>query len=150
MALYECVMIARQDISGAQVDALTEQFTGILTANGGAVKKKEYWGLRNLAYRIKKNRKGHYILLNIDSPAPAVLEMERNMRLSEDVLRFMTVRVDELEEGPSAILSNKGERGEGREGRGERGEGRGDRGEGRGEGRGRRRDDERADFDGEE
>jgi small subunit ribosomal protein S6 len=128
VALYETVLIARQDISVAQVEALTEQFTGVLTAQGGAVRKTEYWGLKSLAYRIKKNRKGHYVLFNIDSAAPAVLEMERTMRLNEDVLRFQTVRVDELEEGLSAMMQNKGER----DGRRRRDEGDGD-GMGRGD-----------------
>ncbi|MDX2101042.1 MAG: 30S ribosomal protein S6 [Alphaproteobacteria bacterium] len=110
MALYETILIARQDISAAQVEALTEQFTGVLTEQGGAVTKTEYWGLKSLAYRIKKNRKGHYVLFNIDGPPAAVLEMERTMRINEDVLRFMSVRVDELEEGPSAMMQNKGDR----------------------------------------
>jgi small subunit ribosomal protein S6 len=108
MALYENVFIARQEISGAQVDALSDQFTAVLTENGGAVKKKEYWGLKSLAYRIKKNRKGHYVLLNIEAPPAAVHEMERQMRINEDILRFLTVRVDELEEGPSAMLQSRG------------------------------------------
>jgi small subunit ribosomal protein S6 len=112
MAFYECVYIARQDISSNQVDSLNETFSSIITGNGGTVTKTEYWGLRNLTYRIKKNRKGHYVLLNIDAPYSAVAEMERQMRLHEDVLRHLTVRVDELEEGPSAMLQNKGDRGD--------------------------------------
>lgn len=124
MALYECVFIARQDISSAQAETLAETFSGIITDNGGTVSKKEYWGLRNLTYRIRKNRKGHYVLLNIDAPSPAVQEMERVMKINEDVIRLMTVRVEELEEGPSAILTSRGER-EG--GRGDREGGRGDR-----------------------
>jgi small subunit ribosomal protein S6 len=108
MAFYENVFIARQEISAAQVDALADQFTTVLTENGGAVKKKEYWGLKSLAYRIKKNRKGHYVLLNIDAPPAAVHEMERQMRINEDILRFLTVRVDELEEGQSAMLQSRG------------------------------------------
>jgi small subunit ribosomal protein S6 len=129
MPLYENIFIARQDISTAQTEALTEAFAAIIAENGGEVSKKEYWGLKNIAFRIKKNRKGHYVLMNINAPAPAVLEMERNMRLNEDVLRHMTIRVDELEEGPSAMLQNRGERSDrpGR-GRGEYGdEDRGDR-----------------------
>ena len=102
MALYENVFIARQDVPATQVEALTNQFAELVTAQGGTVSKKEYWGLRSLAFRIKKNRKGHYVLMNIDAPAAAVLEMERNMRIHEDVLRHLTVRVDALEEGPSA------------------------------------------------
>ncbi|MEZ5666216.1 MAG: 30S ribosomal protein S6 [Alphaproteobacteria bacterium] len=117
MALYECVYIARQDISSNQVDSLNETFSGVIGANGGTVAKTEYWGLRNLSYRIKKNRKGHYVLMNIDAPHPAVAEMERQMSLHEDVLRHMTIRVDELEEGPSAMMQNRGERGD-RGGRG--------------------------------
>ena len=101
MSLYESVFIARQEISPQQADALAETFSNIITENGGTVGKKENWGLKSLAFRIKKNRKGHYILLNIDGPSSAINEMERQMRLQEDVIRFLTVRVDELEEGPS-------------------------------------------------
>src|SRR5258708_19649616 len=114
MQFYENVFIARQDMSAAQVEALADTFTGIVAAQGGQVTKREYWGLRNLAYRIKKNRKGHYILFNLDAPPPAVNELERNMRINEDVLRYITVRVDALEEGPSAVMQNRG-RGEERE-----------------------------------
>jgi small subunit ribosomal protein S6 len=108
MPFYENVFIARQDISAAQVEALADTFTGIVAAQGGSVTKREYWGLRNLAYRIKKNRKGHYILFNLDAPPPAVNELERNMRINEDVLRYITVRVEALEEGPSAVMQNRG------------------------------------------
>src|SRR5215469_8777781 len=101
MPLYENVFIARQDISGAQVDTLADQFTQLIADHGGEVKKRENWGLRNLAYRMNKNRKGHYVLFNIDAPAPAIAELERTMRINEDVLRYLTIRVDELEEGPS-------------------------------------------------
>jgi small subunit ribosomal protein S6 len=104
MPFYENVFIARQDISAAQADTLAETFSNVITENGGKVTKKENWGLRNIAYRIKKNRKGHYILLNIDAPPAAVLEMERQMRISEDILRYLTTRVEELEEGPSAMM----------------------------------------------
>ena len=104
MPYYECVFIARQDIATPQVEALATTFTEIITAQGGKVTKTEPWGLRNLAYRINKNKKGHYVLMNLDAPPAAVAEMERNMRLHEDVLRFMTVSVDKLEEGPSAML----------------------------------------------
>ena len=134
MSLYENVFIVRQDISGAQVDALADTFTQLLTDNGGEVKKREYWGLRNLAYRMRKNRKGHYILLNIDAPPPAVAELERTMRINEDVIRYLTIRVDALDEGPSVIMQSRGSRddrqrrgsgerdrfGEGREGIAER------------------------------
>jgi small subunit ribosomal protein S6 len=108
MPFYENVFIARQDISAAQVEALADTFTGIVSAQGGQVTKREYWGLRNLAYRIKKNRKGHYVLFNLDAPPPAVNELERNMRINEDVLRYITVRVEALEEGPSAVMQNRG------------------------------------------
>jgi small subunit ribosomal protein S6 len=126
MPLYESVLIARQDISTTQVEALTEEVVALLVANGGSVSKKEFWGLRNLTYRIKKNRKGHYVLLNIDAPAAAVIEMERVLRFNEDVLRTMTVRVEELEEGQSAVLLQKNERAE-RGPRGPRGGGRRER-----------------------
>ncbi len=117
MPLYESVYIARPDISAAQVEALTDSLSKILEENGGKVTKNEYWGLKSLAYRIKKNRKGHYSLMNIEAPAAALSEMERNMRLNEDVLRYMSIRVDEHEEGPSVMMQNKGGR-DGREGRG--------------------------------
>ncbi|WP_096702241.1 30S ribosomal protein S6 [Magnetospirillum sp. 15-1] len=107
MSLYECVFIARQDISAPQVEALTEELSNIITQGGGSVSKKEYWGLRNIAYRVKKNRKGHYVLINIDAPSAAVKEMERQMSINEDVLRTLTIRVEELEEGPSAMMQSK-------------------------------------------
>jgi small subunit ribosomal protein S6 len=110
MPLYENVFIARQDISGAQVDALADTFTQLIADQGGEVKKRENWGLRNIAYRISKNRKGHYVLFNIDAPAPAIAELERTMRINEDVLRYLTIRVDELEEGPSPVMLNRGSR----------------------------------------
>ncbi|CAO3446027.1 small subunit ribosomal protein S6 [Azospirillum oryzae] len=118
MALYECVLIARQDISAAQAEQLSEQFAQIVRDNGGTIAKSEYWGLKTLTYKIKKNRKGHYTLFNIDAPAAAVAEMERNMSISEDVLRFMTVRVDALDANPSAMMQSRNERGE----RGDRGD----------------------------
>ena len=118
MPFYENVFIARQDVTTAQVEALTELFAGIITAQGGNVTKREYWGLKSLSYRVRKNRKGHYTLLNIDAPAAAVIEMERQMRIHEDVLRQLTVRVDELEEGPSAMMQSKG--GRDRDDRGDR------------------------------
>lgn len=112
MSLYECVFIARQDIAAPQVEALSDEMANIISAEGGQVTKREYWGLRNIAYRIKKNRKGHYVLFNVDAPFAAVKEMGRQMSISEDVLRCLTVRVDELEEGPSAVMSNKNQRDE--------------------------------------
>ena len=110
MPLYENVFIARQDISGTQVDALADTFTQLIGEQGGEVKKREYWGLRNLSYRMKKNRKGHYVLLNIDAPAAAISELERTMRINEDVLRYLTLRVETLEEGPSPVMQNRGSR----------------------------------------
>lgn len=110
MPLYENVFIARPDISATQVEALTENMSNIIKENGGNVTKTEYWGLKNLAYRIKKSRKGHYSLLNIDAPAEALKELERNMRINEDVIRYLSVRVDELEEGPSAAMQTRGGR----------------------------------------
>src|ERR1700744_899686 len=110
MPLYENVFIARQDISGAQAEALADQFTQLIADQGGEVKKRENWGLRNLAYRMNKNRKGHYVLFNIDAPAPAIAELERTMRINEDVLRYLTIRVDEHEEGPSPIMLTRGSR----------------------------------------
>ena len=107
MPFYENVFIARQDISSAQAEALTEQFATLIAEQGGKVTKKEQWGLRNIAYRIKKNRKGHYVLMNIEATGAAVTEMERQMRINEDVLRYLTVRVDALEEGPSAMLQSR-------------------------------------------
>ena len=107
MPLYEHVFLSRQDASAQQVEELTAQLSGVVGGLGGKVTKNEYWGLKSLSYRIKKNRKAHYSLLNIDAPAPAVAEMERQERINEDILRFMTVRVDELEEGPSAMLQKR-------------------------------------------
>jgi small subunit ribosomal protein S6 len=110
MPLYESVIIARQDISSTQVDALVDALTAVIVEGGGEVKKREYWGLRTLSFRIKKNRKGHYVLLNLDAPPAAVVEMERTMGINEDVLRFMSVRVEALEEGPSAVMQSRGSR----------------------------------------
>ena len=107
MALYEHVLIARQDISAQQAEALNDQLKAMLEEQGGKVAKIEYWGLRNLAYRINKNRKGHYSLLAIDAPAPAVKEMERQLSLNEDVLRFLTTRQDELDLELSPILARR-------------------------------------------
>ena len=139
MALYEHVFLARQDVTAQQVEAMTETYKAVIEANGGAVTKVEYWGVKTLAYRIKKNRKAHYALFNLDAPAAAVAEMERQMAINEDVIRFMTVRVEELEEGPSAMLQRRD-----REDRPDRGE-RGDRGPRR-----RDREDGDAGVEGEE
>ena len=110
MALYEHVFLTRQDAAPTQVDALTEQYKALLASNGGKVTKSEYWGLKSLTYRIKKNRKAHYTLFNIDAPSAAVQEMERQMSISEDVIRFMTVRVEALEDGPSAQMRRREDR----------------------------------------
>ncbi len=110
MPLYEHTIIARQDISPQQVDTMVEDVTKLLEEQGGSVRKTEYWGLRNLAYRIKKNRKGHYAFFGVDAPAEAMHELERRLRINEDVLRYMTVRVDDIEEGPSPILAKREER----------------------------------------
>ena len=125
MALYEHTFLARQDLAQAQVDALAESATKIVTDHGGKVVKTETWGLRSLAYRIAKNRKAHYVMLEIDAPGDTVAELERQAGINEDVIRYMTVRVDEHEQGPT-VMMRKQERD--RERRGERGD-RGDRGD---------------------
>ena len=133
MALYEHVFLARQDLAQAQVDAMTENATKILTDNGGKVVKTENWGLRSLAYRIAKNRKAHYVMLDVDAPPAAVAELERQTGINEDIIRYMTIRVDAHEEGPSAVMRKsdrpeRGARGD-RPDRGDRDRGdRGDRG----------------------
>ena len=131
MPLYEHVFLARQDLAQAQVDALAETATGIIESNGGRVVRTETWGLRNIAYRIQKNRKAHYVALDFEAPAPVVAELERQTQINEDVIRYMTIRVDAHEQGPSAMM-RRNERSE----RGDRD--RGDRG-------GRGRDDDRGD-----
>ena len=129
MPLYEHVFLARPDVSTQAVDTLIANYKSIVEGLGGQVTKIEYWGLKSLAYRIKKNRKAHYALMNIEAPAAAIAEIERQERLSEDVLRALTIRVDELEEGPSVMLQkrDRDERRDDRRG-GERGD-RGDRGD---------------------
>ena len=129
MALYESVFIVRQDVTAAQVDTLADDFAKIIEEGGGSVERREYWGLRNLQYRIKKNRKGHYVLFNLTAPSDSVQEMERNMRLNEDVLRFLTTRIDETRSEPSPIMQGKGDRERERADRSSRhgGRGRGDR-----------------------
>src|SRR3954469_17521606 len=107
MPLYETVLIARNDVTQQQVEAVAEEIKTDLESEGGAVKKTEYWGLRSLAYRIKKNRKGHYMLLGLDAKPASIAEMERKLGLNEDILRFMTIRIEEIDEAPSAILSRK-------------------------------------------
>ena len=104
MPLYEHVFLARQDLAQAQVDALAENATKIIADNGGKVVKTETWGLRGLAYRIAKNRKAHYVMLDIDAPAPAMAELERQTGINEDIIRYMTIRVEDHEKGPSAMM----------------------------------------------
>lgn len=107
MSLYECVLIARNDVAQHQVEDIVDGITRQLDTDGGTMIKREYWGLRSLAYRIKKNRKGHYILMGLEAKPAFMLEMERQLRLNEDILRFLTLSVDKIEEGPSAILLRK-------------------------------------------
>ena len=121
MPLYESTFITRQDLSRADISKLTDSLTAIIEQGGGKVVKNEYWGLRTLAYRIRKNRKGHYAMLGIDAPAAAIKEMGRNIGINEDIVRSLTIRVDEMEEGPSAMLQKR-----------EREDDRGDRGFGGG------------------
>jgi small subunit ribosomal protein S6 len=125
MPLYEHVFLARQDLAQAQVDALAENATNIIESNGGKVVKTETWGLRSLAYRIQKNRKAHYVMLDIEAPAPVVAELERQTQINEDVIRYMTIKVDEHEQGPSAMM-RRNERDRARREDGDRGD-RGDR-----------------------
>jgi small subunit ribosomal protein S6 len=110
MRSYEHTFIARQDLSPQQAQALADTYAGVITEHGGEVTKNEYWGLRNLAYRIKKNRKGHYLHLNLCAPSAAVDELERQERLSDDVIRYLTVRVDELDDSPSIIMQVRSSR----------------------------------------
>jgi len=130
MPLYEHVFMARQDVTSQQVEAMVDQYRGVIEQNGGKIEKTEMWGVKSLAYRINKNRKAHFTLFNLDAPAPAVAEMERQMRINEDILRFMTVRVEELEAEPSAMMQKR------------------DRDDRKDRERGRRRDDEGGDFAG--
>ena len=110
MALYEHVFLARQDISGQQVDQIVDTYRGVLEANGGKVGKVESWGLKTLTYRIKKNRKAYYILMNIDAPSAAVQEMERQMRFNEDILRYITIKVDAHDEAQSVMMQKRDDR----------------------------------------
>ena len=147
MPLYEHVFLARQDLSPQQVEELTSKFSAVITEAGGKVTKNEYWGLKSLSYRISKNRKAHMTLINVDAPSSALNEIERQERLHEDVLRYLTIRVEALEEGPSAMMrksdrDDRGERG-GRFGDRDRGD-RGDRGD-RDRGERRPRRDEESD-----
>ena len=119
MPLYEHVMIARQDLSNAQAEGLIEHFGAVLADNDGKIVESEYWGVKTMAYKINKNRKGHYAMLRTDAPAPAIQEMERLMRLHDDVMRVLTIKVDAHEEGPSVQMRKSEER-EGRRDRGDR------------------------------
>lgn len=107
MPFYENVFIARQDLTAAKVSELTDKYISVIENNGGKISKRENWGLRTLAYKIDKNRKGYYMLLNIEAPAPAIVEMERLMRLDENLLRYLTIKVDDLESGPSVMMEPK-------------------------------------------
>jgi len=150
MPLYEHVFLARQDASAQQVEELTKQFTGIIEGLGGKITKSEYWGVKSLTFRMDKNRKAHFTLFNVDAPPAALAEVERQERISEDVLRFMTIKVEEHEEGPSAMMrkSDRDDRGRGERGFGDRGGFGGgggfdrDRGGDRGERRPRRDEEE--------
>jgi small subunit ribosomal protein S6 len=154
MPLYEHVFLSRQDASAQQVEDLTTQFKGVIEQMGGKITKVEQWGVKSLAYRLRKNRKAHFTLLNVDAPPAAINEIERQERLSEDVLRYLTVRVEELEEGPSAMMRKadrdreRDERGGGFRDRGDRGD-RGDRRRDR-DREGRSRDDDSDDSRGTE
>lgn len=110
MTHYENIFIARQDISAAQVDALADAFSEVITGAGGQIHRREYWGLKSLQFRIRKNRKGHYVLMNIEAPSEAMQEMERQMRLNEDLLRHLTIRTDEVPEDPSVMMQGRGDR----------------------------------------
>ena len=107
MPLYEHIFMARQDVTPQQVEAMVDQYKGVIEQNGGSVDKTEMWGVKSLAYRIKKNRKAHFTMFNLNAPAPAVAEMERQMRINEDILRFMTIRVEELETEPSVMMQKR-------------------------------------------
>ena len=110
MALYESVIIGRQDLTPSQFETIVNEFISVIESLKGTIQKQESWGLRNLAYKINKNRKGHYMLLNIDGPADAIVEYERLMRLHEDIIRFLTMRIKSVNEKPSSLMSNKNDR----------------------------------------
>ena len=110
MALYESVIIGRQDLTPNQFEELIDEFIKIIESFQGVIKKRENWGLRNLAYKINKNRKGHYVLLNIDSSSDAIIEYERLMRLNEDIIRFLTIRISSVDEKSSPLMNNKSDR----------------------------------------
>src|SRR4051812_19002890 len=133
MPLYEHIMLARQDVSAQQVEELTTQLKGVIEQMGGKIAKVEQWGVKTLSYRLRKNRKAHFVLLNVDAPPTALNEIERLERLNEDVLRYLTVRVEEHEEGPSAMLRKSDRDDRDRDGRGGGFRDRGDRGGFRGD-----------------
>lgn len=110
MALYESVIIGRQDLTPSQFETLIDEFVSVIENLKGTIRKKENWGIRNLAYKINKNRKGHYMLLNIDGPGDAIFEYERLMRLHEDIIRFLTIRINSIDEKPSPLMNNKSDR----------------------------------------
>jgi small subunit ribosomal protein S6 len=107
MPLYEHIFMARQDVTPQQVETMVDQYKGVIEQNGGSIDKTEMWGVKSLAYRIKKNRKAHFTMFNLNAPAPAVAEMERQMRINEDILRFMTIKVEELETEPSVMMQKR-------------------------------------------
>ena len=107
MPLYEHIFLARQDVTSQQVETMVDQYKGVIESNGGKVEKTEMWGVKSLAYRIKKNRKAHFTMFNLDAPAAAVAEMERQMRINEDILRFVTIRVDGLDPEPSVMMQKR-------------------------------------------
>jgi small subunit ribosomal protein S6 len=152
MPLYEHVFLARQDLGTQQVDELTALYKGVIEQQGGKITKTEYWGVKSLSYRMNKNRKAHMTLLNVDAPAAALTEIERQMRLSEDILRYITIRVDEHEEGPSAMMRkvDRDRDRDDRHGGGGGGRDRGDRGGGGGGGDRFRDRDRRPRGDGED
>ena len=122
MPLYESVMIARQDVSSQQVESLSEELQGIVQEHGGKIEKTEFWGLRNLAYRIKKNRKGHYFMMHLDAPPIAIQELERSAQINEDIIRHLSIRVDAFEEGPSIMMQTRSAGDGARRDRGDRGD----------------------------
>ena len=107
MALYESVIIGRQDLTNSQFETLIDEFTSVIKSHDGEIKKTEYWGIRNLAYKINKNRKAHYYMLNISSSPEAIFEYERLLGLHEDIIRFLTVKIDKVDENPSLLMNNK-------------------------------------------
>ena len=110
MALYESVIIGRQDLTNSQFETLIDEFTSVIKSHDGEIKKTEYWGIRNLAYKINKNRKAHYYMLNISSSPETISEYERLLGLHEDIIRFLTVKIDKVDENPSLLMNNKVDR----------------------------------------